>query len=268
MPGVRDMAVDAAAGTNAVGGPEGGSLVVEGNVTFAFKGGFAGSVPEQEALPLKPLAEVSGFRAALGMREAGDSGYAMIDEGAVAEEDHVRAAGFGMEKTNIGNTAQNVVNALPLRKSEIARRSMKVAGHPGIYDVIDAIPLRRTHQVGWAGIVRRGGCVLGRCNDAARCHESKVLLSVRQSAPLGQQSSSPNGYQKRHIPQQMFGRRIAGDSRPRFVSKCRDKKVSRFPVNFARTLEIKAETRRLGRASAGLRNVGTFALELFEKVAS
>ena len=34
---------------------------------------------------------------------------------------------------------------------------MDVARHPGVEDVVDVVPLRRTHQEGGAGEERRGG---------------------------------------------------------------------------------------------------------------
>jgi len=34
---------------------------------------------------------------------------------------------------------------------------MDVAGHPGVQDVVDVVPLRGTHQEGGSGELRRGG---------------------------------------------------------------------------------------------------------------
>ena len=65
VPGVGYMAVGGAAGANAVGGPESGALFVERYIAFAFEGGFARGLPEEEALVEEPAAEVGGFGAAL-----------------------------------------------------------------------------------------------------------------------------------------------------------------------------------------------------------
>ncbi len=157
VPGVGYMTMRGAAGANAVSGPESGAFVVEGYVAFAFEGGLAGRLPEQEALADEPAAEVGGLGAALLRIEAGDGGDAMLDEGAVAEEDHVGASGFGMQEANVGDAAQDVVHALPLSEGEIPRGTMDVSGHPGIEDIIDAIPFRRTHQEGGSGELGRGG---------------------------------------------------------------------------------------------------------------
>ena len=154
MPGVGDVAVGAAAGADAVSGPESRSLFVEGDVSFAFECCFTRGVPEQEVMGFKPLAEVLGLGATLRVGEAGDGGHAVMDEGSVGEEYHVRAAGFGMKKTDVGYAAEDVVNSLPLGEGKITGGSMKVAGHPWIDDVVDAEPLWRTHQVGGAVVVR------------------------------------------------------------------------------------------------------------------
>ena len=154
MPGVGDVAVRAAAGADAVRGPQSRSLFVEGDVAFAFEGGFTRGVPEEEVVGLKPLAEVFGFSSALRVGEAGDGGYAVVDEGSVRDEDHVRAAGLGVKKADVGDAAEDVVDSLPLGECEIAGGSVEVAGHPGVDDVVDAKPLWRAHQVGGAVVVR------------------------------------------------------------------------------------------------------------------
>jgi hypothetical protein len=134
---------------------------VEDDVAFAFEGGLARGFPEQEALAGEPAAEVRAFSAALRRMEAGDGRYAVVHQSAVAEEDHVRAARFGVKQAHVRDRAEDVVEALPLRKGQIAGDSMGVAGaaggHPGVQDVVDRIPLGRTHQEGGAGEERRGG---------------------------------------------------------------------------------------------------------------
>jgi hypothetical protein len=81
----------------------------------------------------------------------------MTDQGTVAEEDHVRAAGFGMEQTHIGDAAEDVVHALPLGEGEIAGGAVDVPCHPGIEDIVNAVPLWRTHEEGGTGELGRGG---------------------------------------------------------------------------------------------------------------
>ena len=120
VPRVGDVAMRGAAGANAVGGPEGGAVVIEDDVAFPLEGGLAGGLPEQEALADEPATEVGSFGAALGWIEAGDGGDAVMNERAVAEEDHVGAAGLGVEEANVGDRAENIVHALPLGEGEIA----------------------------------------------------------------------------------------------------------------------------------------------------
>ena len=157
VPGVGYVAVGGAAGADAVGGEERGSGVVEDHVAFSLEGSFARGLPEEEALRDEPAAEEGAFGAALGRIEAGDSRDAVVDEGSVAEEDHVGAAGLGMEEADVGDAAEDVVHALPLSEGEIAGGTVDVAGHPGIEDVVDVVPLGRTHQEGGAGELRGGG---------------------------------------------------------------------------------------------------------------
>jgi hypothetical protein len=97
-----------------VRGPERGAVVVEGYIAFAFEGGFAGSFPEEEALGDEPAAKVGGFGTTLLGVEAGEGGEAVVDEGAVGDEDHVGTAGLGVEEANVGDAAKDVVHALPL----------------------------------------------------------------------------------------------------------------------------------------------------------
>jgi hypothetical protein len=157
MPCAGDVAMRGTAGANSVSGPECGAIVVESDVAFPLEGGLARCLPDEKALTDKPAAEVGSFSAALGWVEAGDGGYAVMNQGAVTKEDHVGTAGFGMEQTHIGDAAEDVVHALPLSKSEIARGAVYVACHPGIEDVIDTEPLRGTHEKGGTGKLRRGG---------------------------------------------------------------------------------------------------------------
>ena len=42
-------------------------------------------------------------------------------------------------------------------EGEITGRSVDVAGHPGIEDIVDAVPFWRTHKEGWTGELGRGG---------------------------------------------------------------------------------------------------------------
>jgi hypothetical protein len=156
VPCIGDVAMRGAAGTNAVGGPECGSAVIEDDVALPLEGGLAGRLPDEEALAGEPAAEIGGFGAALGRAKAGDGGDAMMNQGAVAQEDHVGAAGLRVKEAHIGDAAEDVVHALPLGEGEITRTSVNVSGHPGIEDVVDSIPLRRTHEEGGAG-------ELGRC---------------------------------------------------------------------------------------------------------
>lgn len=155
MPGVGDMAMSRTAGADTVGRPEDRAIVVEGDIPFPFEGCLTRRLPEQEGLALEPLVEVRGLGPALRMVEAGERGHPVLYQGAVAEEDHVGTARFGMQQANVGDTTQDVMKTLPLREGKIARGSMDVAGHPRIDDVVDAVPLRRTHQVCGAGVVRR-----------------------------------------------------------------------------------------------------------------
>ncbi len=157
MPRVGYVAMRGAAGANAVGGPESGAVVVEGEVAFAFDGSFAGGFPEEKTLRDEPAAKVGGFGSALLGVEAGDSRDAVVDESAVGKEDHIGTAGLGMKEANVGDGTKNVVHSLPLGKGQIARGAVDVAGHPGIQDVVDVVPLRGTHEKGGAGELGRGG---------------------------------------------------------------------------------------------------------------
>ena len=155
VPCVGDVAVGCAAGANAVCSPKRGAGVVEEDVSFTFEGGFAGSFPEEEALTDEPAAEERGFGSALGWVEAGDSGDTVMDEGSVTDEDHIGTAGLGVKETHVGDAAEYVVHALPLSEGEVAGGSVDVTGHPGIEDVVDAVPLWRTHEEGGSGELRR-----------------------------------------------------------------------------------------------------------------
>ena len=108
------------AGANAVGGPKVGAVVVEGDVAFAFESGADGRFPNEEAVGDEPVAKVGRLGAALLVREAGDSGGAVVDEAGVAEKDHVRATGFGVKEADVSDAAEDVVNSLPLGEGEIA----------------------------------------------------------------------------------------------------------------------------------------------------
>ena len=50
-----------------------------------------------------------------------DGSDAVMHERAMSQEHHVRATGLGMQKAHVGDAAQDVVNALPLRKGKVAR---------------------------------------------------------------------------------------------------------------------------------------------------
>ena len=106
---------------------------------------------------LHPLAEEGGLAAALAVAEAGERGDAVMHESSVANEGHVGAAFFRVQHVDVGHGAEGVVEGLPLGEGGVARGAVEIAGHPGIDDVIYAVPLRRTHQEGGASKVRRGG---------------------------------------------------------------------------------------------------------------
>ncbi len=155
VPCVSDVAVGGAAGADAVSGPEGGAGVVEEDVAFAFEGGLAWGLPEEKALADEPAAEEGCLGAALGRIEAGDGSDAVMDERSVADEDHVGTAGLGVQEAHVGDAAEDVVHALPLGEGEVSGGAVNVAGHPGIEDVVDVVPLRRTHEEGGAGELGR-----------------------------------------------------------------------------------------------------------------
>ena len=151
VPGIRDVTMCRLAGANSMRSPERCSRVVEAQIAFPFEGGLARRLPEQEALTGEPAARIRAFGAALGRMEAGDRCNAVMDERGVSDIDHIGTAGLGMEQTDVGNAAQDVVKALPLGEGEIAGGSVNVARHPWVQDVIDVVPLRRAHNVCWAG---------------------------------------------------------------------------------------------------------------------
>lgn len=155
VPGVGDVTVGGTAGADAVGGPEGSAGVVEEDVAFALEGDLAGGFPKEEALADEPAAEEGSFGAALGGIEAGDGGDAVMNEGSVADEDHVGAAGLRMKKAHVCHAAEDIMHTLPLGEGEISGGAVDVSGHPGIEDVVDAVPLRWTHEKCGAGEVRR-----------------------------------------------------------------------------------------------------------------
>jgi len=73
--------------------------------------------PEKKSLGDEPAAEVGRFGAALLGVEAGEGGEAVVDECGVGNEDHVGAAGLGVQEANVGDAAKYVVHALPLGES-------------------------------------------------------------------------------------------------------------------------------------------------------
>ena len=147
MPGVGYVAVALAAGADAVGCPEVVAGGVEEGVTLAFEGGLAGGFPDEEAGALEPASEVLLFGLALRVGEAGDSGYSVLHESGVGDEDHVGQFGSGLEETDVGDALQMLVEVVPLGKGGVARGPMEIAGHPGVDDVIDIVKLGRAHQV-------------------------------------------------------------------------------------------------------------------------
>jgi hypothetical protein len=67
----------------------------------------------------------------------------------MSHKHHIRSAFPGMEQPNIGKPPKFLIEILPLHKRSIARRLMKIPGHPRVDDVIYVIKLRRAHQVSW-----------------------------------------------------------------------------------------------------------------------
>ncbi len=120
VPSLGYMAVRGPAGTNAVCSEEVGAGVMEDDIAFTFKGGLARRFPEQEALAGEPATEVDAFGAALAGLKAGDRSDAVVDEGAVGDEGHVWAAGFGMQEAYVSDAAKDVVQTLPLGEGEVA----------------------------------------------------------------------------------------------------------------------------------------------------
>ncbi len=119
VPGVGDVVVRGFASADAVGGPETLAGVVKGDVAFAFEGCFARRFPKDETMTGEPAAEIAAFRAAFGVREARDGGDTVVNQTSVAHECHVGAAGFGMQKADVGDAAEDVVDSLPLREGKI-----------------------------------------------------------------------------------------------------------------------------------------------------
>ncbi len=89
VPGAGEVAMAVFAGARAVCGPDVAAGGIEEDVAFAFEGGLARSLPEQEAGVGHPAPEVVGFGLALGMGEVGDGGDAVLDDGGVSDEGHV-----------------------------------------------------------------------------------------------------------------------------------------------------------------------------------
>ena len=87
----------------------------------------------------------------------------------MGEEDHVGAAGLGMQEANVGDGAEDIVHALPLGEGEVTGGAVDVAGHPGVENVVDSVPLWGTHQEGGSGELRRGGEDVWRRRLKRRC---------------------------------------------------------------------------------------------------
>ncbi len=145
VPGGGDVAMAVLAGADAVGGPEVRSGAIEERIAFAFEGGLTGRFPDEESGLLEPCAEVVFLGLTLSVGEAGDGGYAMVDERGVGDKDHVGGAGAGLEDADIGDSAKSVIEGSPLGKGAVAGGAMEIAGHPGIDDVVDVIPDWRAH---------------------------------------------------------------------------------------------------------------------------
>ena len=64
------------------------------------------------------------------------------------DKGHIRIAAFCRKNTDICMLLQSIEELSPLGKGAITRGPMQISGHPGIDDVVDVIPLWRTHQVG------------------------------------------------------------------------------------------------------------------------
>jgi hypothetical protein len=94
------------------------------------------------------------FRLPLRMGEAGEGYDTVLDQGCMPDEDHVGEVLLAMDETDIGDSLQLAVQLSPLRIGKISRGPVQISCHPRIDDVINVIPLRWTHQVGWAIEVR------------------------------------------------------------------------------------------------------------------
>ncbi len=155
MPCRGEMIVAAFTGSNAMRGPEPQPTLIEDGVPLSFEGGLSRGLPDQKSHVFKPVSKMDLFRLSLGVSKAGDCGYSMLHKRSMRDEGHIRAAAFRMENTDIGMRPKRVKKLPPLGKCAIPQWAMKIASHPGIDDVIDVIPLRRTHQVGWSIEVRK-----------------------------------------------------------------------------------------------------------------
>src|SRR5690348_12940232 len=123
------MAMALPAGTKAMRGPKMISRRIEKSIPLAFECSLARSLPNQKACILKPAAQMRLLGLALRMGEAGKSSHPMLNQGRMANKDHVRRAGASVDKTDIGNSLQMVVEVLPLGKRSIPRGTMEIARH-------------------------------------------------------------------------------------------------------------------------------------------
>ena len=109
----------------------------------------------------KPAAEVLLLGLTLRVGEAGDGGYPVLHESGVGDEDHVGQIGPSLKESDVGDALQMLVEVVPLGEGGVARGAVEVAGHPGVYDVVDVVKLGWAHQISGAIKMWEGGQVRG-----------------------------------------------------------------------------------------------------------
>src|SRR5882757_5881326 len=86
----------------------------------------------------------------LRMRKARDRRNPMLNQRRMSHKHHIWRAFPRMQHPDISDPLKLLVQILPLHKGGIARRPMKITRHPRVDDVVNVVPLRWTHQIGWA----------------------------------------------------------------------------------------------------------------------
>jgi hypothetical protein len=130
------------------------AIRIKQRISLAFKTRLSRRRPQQKTRILQPQPHMLFLGLTLWVGEARNRRNPMQNHRRMSHKHHIRRAFPRMQKPHVSDSLKLLVQIFPLHKSSIARRLMKITRHPRVDDVVNVVPLRRAHQVGWAIEVR------------------------------------------------------------------------------------------------------------------